>query len=82
MKKVHFKGDGGDFMIFDLDKHGHVVEVQPTQYRAWLGTKVFNHKGLVVGESAYMSFEAPKGTFCNSQISMKIERIEEDEYNL
>ncbi len=41
LKRIFFEDHGQDFLYWDIDQDGSVVDCGPFQYSVWVGTKVF-----------------------------------------
>lgn len=48
--KIHFEDHGQDFLTWQLDNNGVVVDSLPFQASTWAGVRVKPHKGLKVGD--------------------------------
>ena len=56
MKTIVFEDDGQDFLEWDLDPEGKVVECRPFQGDIWCGNVVVNHRTLRAGQRATVHF--------------------------
>ena len=58
MITVFFEDDGQDFLEWDINDKGEVVDCQPFQGDIWIGTKVHN-KDIQPGD--YLDITTPDG---------------------
>lgn len=49
LTRIYFADHGQDFLYWDIDEHGKVVDCQPFQASVWVGAKVLNPHLLHVG---------------------------------
>lgn len=55
MKTILFVDYGQDFLEFDVDETGTVIDVRPFQHWVWAGIKVIDHHAIERGD--YVQFE-------------------------
>jgi hypothetical protein len=47
--RVHLEDRGQDFLEWDLDADGLVIDARPFQAEIWRGVQVLNHRALRIG---------------------------------
>lgn len=57
VKTITFADEGQDFLEFDLDAEGHVVDCRPFQGWLWIGYRVMNHAEIKPGDYAQVGVE-------------------------
>jgi hypothetical protein len=50
VKTIRFQDNGQDFLTWQIDEQGNVVDCQPFQAFVWVGCIVLNHATLKAGE--------------------------------
>lgn len=71
--RIHFEDWGQDFLWWDIDPEGNVVDCGPFQASVWVGCKI----DLPVEEFTYPYFETPRGEYL--QLNYAIYELEERE---
>ncbi len=72
IKTVTFEDNGQDFLEFDLDEDGIVIDCRPFQAFLWVNHKVINHDSLVANQNVIL-----QTTNGDLTIKHKIESIRE-----
>lgn len=76
--RIEFKDYGQDFLWWEIDQRGKVIDCGPFQASVWCGKYVFDPKGLTVGGKVHFSNEASDPTNQEQEfktISYPIENI-------
>ncbi len=73
VKRIHFVDRGQDFLAWDIDQWGMVLDSQPFQSSIWADYWVLNHDRLKVGMKVVIS-KSPDDP--SRSISYPVERIE------
>ncbi len=57
MKTIYFEDHGQDFLEWDIDDEGFVVDCRPAQSDIWNGHHVLNHSSLKKGDKVLRDHE-------------------------
>jgi hypothetical protein len=55
MRTITFEDQGQDFLEWDINDKGKVVDCRPFQNSVWNGTQVLFHKVIKVGDRLYVN---------------------------
>ncbi|PRY90615.1 hypothetical protein [Mongoliibacter ruber] len=78
IKRLHFEDHGQDFLWWDLDKDGTVVNCGPFQQSIWIGSKLVNYSETVLKTGDRIFFVTNRNPDL-MQLRYPIENIEEME---
>jgi len=72
MITVFFVDEGQDFLQWDIDNEGKVVDCRPFQGWVWIGTKVHN-KDIKPGD--HLDITTPRGT--RTTLNHAVEKVQQ-----
>lgn len=74
--KIHFKDNGQDFLIWDIDATGNIIYSEPFQSHIWSKYRVVNHQLLMVGGTVTIEPRVPATYDDQMEIIYPIEKLE------
>lgn len=76
-RKLHFEDQGQDFLWWEIDEHGKVVDCGPFQASVWVGSVIIDDSETGLTEGDRPLFFSKHGQ--ELRLNYQIERIEEME---
>lgn len=70
MKRIHFEDHGQDFLWWDIDEEGCVIDCGPFQADVWIGVLTSFPKNINVGDKLIFV-----GNFGPRELNYRVEKI-------